>query len=400
MARDNGRRPQGASKAPQLSALSVATALLLGLIYGVTLPDASKAGMAPDTTDPAREARYGTPRFSQQPRDHRLATSPFAGLGTRRIENIVATVDHAADACARIDALNRRTPQNAELSRLFEVLSHSRLARALIEQASRRRAVVCIDDRTNLLAYYRSGLRLIGLRANLNEGEKIAFLAHELSHVSQHYRYSDNRYFPASDLILLRRVREATAEAISTWITWQLLHEGFSEPWREKLTDHFYGDVARAFEQAWNRIPQPNRDVLAARAAFDQWFSASPRLDLYDRMTVNHLHRISGDNLGLVRPNKALTHRFLVDIARVGGRNFLTQVAGRWLTDAHYADRISDRNAGALSEILGPDLRDPIGPAGSASRKPPRSLAPGNTNLAFEGGSDPAAQVRLPGLLR
>lgn len=393
------RQPWRVPRASQLSALSIAAALLGGFVYGLTLPEASNAGVSPHRSVVNQETQYGWPRANREQRDFSLATSPFAGLNTRRIENIVTTVDHAADACAPVDALNRRTPQIAELSRLFEVLSHSRLARALIKQASHKQAFVCLDQDTKLLAYYRAGLRLIGLRASLNEGEKIAFLAHELSHVSQHYRYSDNRYFPASDLILLRRVREATAEAISTWIAWELLQAGFPEPWREKRTDHFYGDVARAFELAWNQVPGPNRDVCAARAAFDRWFSASARLDLYDRMTIDHLQRISGDALGLVQPRKSLTHRFLVDIARLGGRNFLTQVPGRWLTDAHYADRLSDHNASILDRLLSPDGPDPADQAGSARGRALRLLLPAKASVALEG-ARPALRSGLPGLLR
>ena len=397
-----GRRPQrghGSALAPFGSVRS-RPRYFAASSTDVTLPEISNAGVNPHRSVADPEVRYRWPQAKPEPQGLSLAISPFAGLNPRRLENIVTTVDHAADACARIGALNRRTPQNAELSRLFEVLSHSRLASALIKLASRKQALVCIDNNTNLLAYYRAGLRLIGLRASLNEGEKIAFLAHELSHVSQHYRYSDNRYFPASDLILLRRVREATAEAIATWISWELLQAGFPEPWREKKTDHFYGDVALAFEQAWNQVPGPNRDVCAARAAFDQWFSASARLDLYDRMTVNHLQRISDDDLGLVRPRKSLTHRFLVDIARLGGRNFLTQVPGRWLTDGHYADRISDRNARILDRLLSPHDPESMGKAGSAKARPPWLLLPAKASLAFEEADGPAARSGLPGLLR
>ncbi len=325
--------PRGVRRRGTLPLLSIVASLVIGFLYGLSILGPTSASVAPA--------------------DHaQAAASPFAGLGPGRIERLVSLVDKAQDTCDQVGLLRRGAGQNAELVRLFRTLSHSDLAKALIERAAERRAIVCIDGQTTLLGYYRSGMRLIGIRASLNEGEKIAFLAHELSHVPQHHTFSDNRYYPPADLILLRRVREATAEAVSTWIAWELRQAGFEEPWREKHGDHFYGDIARAFEAAWSRGPGTERAVFAARAAFDQWFEEPARLNLYDRMTIDHLERISGDSMGLVPPRKSLTHRFLLDIGFVEERNFLAGAADRRLTDPYYAARISERNEADLRRLL------------------------------------------------
>ena len=281
-----------------------------------------------------------------------LSLSGVGRLGPGRLERILHRVADAPDACLKAGSVDRRSAQKAELSRLFDILAKSELARSLMQRAGRRGVYVCADPTTELLGYYLAGLRLIGLNPRLSEGQKIAFLAHELSHVPQHGTYSDNRYFPAGDLILLRRVREAAAEALATRIVWQLHTAGYPEAWNEKLADRFYGDIAQAFAAARLAIPTPLGELIATRAAFDRWFMVPDRLDLYDRMTVDHLRRISGDHIGLVSPRKALSHSFLAGIARLADGDPLFSTMGRRLTDDYYRGQISIRNAALLECIL------------------------------------------------
>ncbi|MDH3970337.1 MAG: ImmA/IrrE family metallo-endopeptidase, partial [Rhodospirillales bacterium] len=151
-----------------------------------------------------------------------LSLSGVGRLGPGRLERILRQVANAPDTCLKAGSIDRRSAQKAELSRLFQTLSKSPLARLLMRRAGWSEVYVCADPATDLLGYYLAGLRLIGLNPHLSQGQKVAFLAHELSHVPQHDTYSDNRYFPPGDLILLRRVREAAAEALATRIAWQL----------------------------------------------------------------------------------------------------------------------------------------------------------------------------------
>lgn len=92
--------------------------------------------------------------------------------------------------------------------------------------------------------------------------------------------------------------------------------------------------------------------MRATRAAFDRWFEAPWRLDVYDRMTLSHLARISEDAIGLVPPRYALTPSFLADIAWLNGRNFLTGTGAPPLTGRAYAGRISGRNDARLGRFL------------------------------------------------
>lgn len=299
------------------------------------------------------EARLDpTTRLDTALRVERDVRSGFGQVAFRRLERIVGRVAEAADSCLRAGTINRRGTQRAELSRLFEILSRSALARELVARAGRDDVYVCVDRDTPLLGYYRAGMRLIGLNPGLSEGQKIVFLAHELAHVPQHDVYSDNRLFPPHDLILLRRLREATAEAVATRIAWQLRQGGYDAAWREKQADRFYGDIVRAFAEELGRDPRQDDELAAARAAFDQWFAVTRRLDLYDRMTVDHLRRIAGDHMGLVSPRRELSHWFLIGIARLDYRTPLFETTGRRLTDILYRGNLSIRNAGLVECLL------------------------------------------------
>ena len=238
------------------------------------------------------------------------------------------------------------------LSRLFRIIYNSPLGRELLRNAQERRVLVCFDGTTDLMAYYRAGTRLIGLKPHPKLGILVAYLAHELSHVPQHAVYSDNRYFPAGDLILLRRLREATAEALSTRVAWQLRQSGFPSAWTQKRRDPFYGDIVEAFGLAMVRAGPPGNEMEATKAAFDTWFMSPARLDVYDRMTIGHLERISGDSLGLVPPRRALTHEFLLGLTHMTDGNFVAEFSRLPLTDPFYSGNISARNMSHLDRIL------------------------------------------------
>ncbi len=301
---------------------------LLGLLGGVALVEQGEA---------VKDSHAGVFRpGGMEPRDTRRALGHDA---------------QALDGCLRAGAVDRSAPAGAQLGRLFEVLSTSETGREILRQARLRDVRVCVDDETDLLAYYFAGVRVIGVSTALSEGGKLAFLAHELAHVPQHPAYSDNRYYPPSDLVLLRRVREAAAEAVATRIAWELRENGYRAAWDERVATP-YGDVARAFETAAAADRSAEGLLRATRAAFDCWFDAPWRLDVYDRMTLRHLARISEDAMGLVPPRYALIHSFLADIAWLNGRNFLIETGAPPLTGHAYAGSISGRNDARLERFL------------------------------------------------
>lgn len=241
------------------------------------------------------------------------------------------------------------------LDGLLATLRHSPTARHLLHEAARRGVRVCLDGATDLLAYYYAGRKTVGVSTALTEGARIAFLAHELAHVPQHPTYSDDRRFAPNDLVLLRRLREAAAEALATRVAWELRQAGFADAWHEKRRSA-YRDVAGAFAAALAATDDAGGETLAAatRAAFDQWFRAAWRLRVYDRMTLDHLARIARDDTGSVAVRRVLDDKFLRQLGRIGGTRFLSDADRRPLTDPFYAGRLLPRHAAAIARLLAP----------------------------------------------
>lgn len=254
-----------------------------------------------------------------------------------------------AGACLRAGSTDWDTGDSAALSGLFETLGRSETGAELLRLADARGVDVCIDRQTDLLAYYFAGMRVIGVNWALSEGQRIVFLAHELAHIPQHPEYSDNRYFPAADLLLLRRLREAVAEAQATRIAWELRAGGYDLAWDEKMVTP-YADVAHAFAHTAEAATGDDGLLPATRAAFDQWFAAPWRRDVYDRMTFEHLRRISADDTGLVAPRRTVTAEYLIGIGELNGRNFLAGAGP--LTDRRYTGKVSARNARRIQQLL------------------------------------------------
>lgn len=256
-----------------------------------------------------------------------------------------------AGTCLPAGTMDRNTDDSAELSRLFEILTRSETGDELLRLAAARGVNVCADRQTDLLAYYFAGSRVIGLNWALSEGQRIVFLAHELAHIPQHPAFSDNRYLAADDLLLLRRMREAVAEARATRVAWELRAGGYDMAWDEKMATP-YADVAHAFAHLAEVASDGDGLEPATRAAFDQWFAAPWRRDVYDRMTFEHLRRIAGDEMGLVAPRWTVTPEFLTGIGELNGRNFLASAGVGPLTDRRYAGKVSARNAQRILQLL------------------------------------------------
>ena len=324
-------------------------ALLCLLLAGLLFAGAAFVGLAA-----APGAEPGTRRsvFADGAPQAALAQGVLPA-GPKRSRRIRHHVENAEAACLPVTAAAPATRQQREIAALIRELRRSALAVELLRTASGRGVIVCLDADTPLLAYYYSGLRLIGLRQSLSRADRLIYLSHELAHVPQHPTFSDNRYFPPEDLLLLRRVREAAAEATATQIAWQLEGAGVAGVWKAKRAG-VYGDLAAAFESALDRHPGESAELWATRAAFDFWFAKAWRLDTYDRMTVDHLARIATDNVGLVTPNLRLSHDMLIAIGRQGTGNFLTETGGPRLTDPFYRGTLSPANSRDLKAVVDP----------------------------------------------
>jgi len=99
-------------------------------------------------------------------------------------------------------------------------------------------------------------------------------------------------------MLLLHRVREATAEAVATRALWQLRELGQDIAWQEKLRTA-YGDIAKLFHDHIGQKRGAAAELQATRSAFYHWFEADWRLDIYDDLMLKTLARIADDPIGL-----------------------------------------------------------------------------------------------------
>jgi hypothetical protein len=253
-----------------------------------------------------------------------------------RIRDLIKDVDRncipIVDA-VHLPDLAPRSRAQLNLGEALETIQKSELGAWLLQVAADQRVLLCLDHTTDLEAHYRFHLQLIGLSARLSPASRIVFLAHELAHIPQHPKFSNNRLFSPKDMLLLQRLREAAAEAIATRVLWQLRDHGILSPWQAKLKTA-YRDIATAFEKGM--VERPNNDekemaersnndheLAATRTAFHQWFNASWRLEIYDNLMMKTLSRIATNSTGEAPNSLHLSKEFLVGIDDYADQRFL-----------------------------------------------------------------------------
>lgn len=273
-----------------------------------------------------------------------------AFLGAWRSTRIARVIPDHAHACLPSAGGSLATDAQRRIAAFVDVTAESPLGAWLIDEAAARLVLICQDPNTDLAAYYRSQMRLIGLFERLPEPAEIMFLAHELAHVPQHPRFSNDLRFGAQAMLVVHRMREATAEAVATRVLWQLRARGHVEPWRQKLASA-YDDIARAFARAMDGEGEL-AELRATRAAFDQWFRRPGRVHSYDARLLAHIERVGDGHISLVRATRHLTEDFLRGIGWYGGATFLPAGEGPALTDPYYAGGLSPSNAARLDAIL------------------------------------------------
>ena len=309
---------------------------------------ASGAGLAADVQSQGHLSGALEPGSAIAPRPDGSEVDAFLGLWrSARIAQVIP--DHAR-VCLPSAGGSLATDAQRTIAASVAVMAQSPLGAWLINEAARRLVLICHDPNTDLAAYYRSQMRLIGLFERLPDPAKIMFLAHELAHVPQHPRFSNDLRFGAHAVLVVHRMREASAEAVATRVLWQLRARGHAEPWQYKLASA-YADIAHAFARAM-AAPGQARELRATRAAFDQWFGRPGRVHSYDARIIGYLARTGTGRPSLVHPSRTLTESFLSDIGWYGGETFLSRSTGPALTDPYYAHGLSPANAARLDAIL------------------------------------------------
>ena len=273
-----------------------------------------------------------------------------AFLGLWRSARIAQVIPDHARVCLPSAGGSLATDAQRAIAASVAAMAESPLGAWLIGEAAARLVLICQDPNTDLAAYYRSQMRLIGLFERLPDPAKIMFLAHELAHVPQHPRFSNDLRFGAHAVLVVHRMREASAEAVATRVLWQLRARGHAGPWQYKLASA-YADIARAFAQAMHGQGDA-AELRATRAAFDQWFARPGRVHSYDARILSYLARTGAHRPSLVDPTRTLSEDFLRGIGWYGGDSFLAPGHGPALTDPYYARGLSPANAARLNAVL------------------------------------------------
>ena len=298
----------------------------------------------------ASTAAGGTARDSQ---------ADLASLEPARAAHLRQLIADPAAACMpAAAALGSRDGAQAAIVDAVRPLQVSPVGSWLLEQAVAQGVLICLDPATRLAAWYRSQLRVIGVQAALPPAAKTLFLAHELAHVPQHPSYSNSLTFPVDDLILMHRLREASAEAIATRALWQMKRRGRPAAWQAKL-ETGYGNIGRAFAAAMAAAAGERdadgggNELAATRAAFDQWFAWDLRLEQYDDHMLDHVERVARAGQGWAVPPHRLTERFMLGIGQHAGQNFLSAGAlPEPLTGERYRRGLTSANAVRLADLL------------------------------------------------
>ena len=329
--------------------LSIVLLAIAGLSLELTVTPASASN----------GRKLGTTGETQTPQARTDVSSGLsAALGPARFARIQTLVPDADSQCL---PLTQSPPKalhhhNEELLGLLSRIEASSMGAWLIAQAERRGILLCLDRHTEFRGYFRSQARLIGLQESLSASAKIVFLAHELSHVIQHPRYSNNRYFSPKDMALIQRHREAVAEAFATCILAQMKQSGDNGPWEAKKQTQ-YADIQAAYERELAAIPPKtaetwsDRELRAMRAAFKQWFRTPWRLNFYDGLMLDHLERVARDAIGLLPIRRIADDTFLRGIAWHNGKNFLSESEDD-LAEMPYAAAFSSENRARLDRVL------------------------------------------------
>jgi len=270
-----------------------------------------------------------------------------------RIRDLIQEVDH--NCLPIVDPLAPFNPAfhsraHHKLKETLETVQNSELGAWLVGVAADQGVVVCLDKTTNLEAHYRYHLRLIGLNAKLNAAGRVVFLAHELAHIPQHPKFSNDRRFSPMDMLLLQRMREAAAEAVATRVLWQLRDRNIPTPWREKLTTA-YRDIAMEFAAEMAGNDHKDKELWATRAAFHQWFEAPWRTEIYDDLMLKTLSRITQDQAKQTPHSLQLSEEFLLDIANYAGQVFLIDGDGRTLIRDLRSRSLAERTRARLHEM-------------------------------------------------
>lgn len=202
-----------------------------------------------------------------------------------RAEAPTAWHPNAADLCLTPPYSQARTEEHRFVRLLLETIQSLHpdpdpLLKVLADSG----AAICIEDRPSVArGAYDVDLNMIELGADLDPGERLLVLVHELRHLSQ---YSLG-FCPSTDVDLQEMLRftyivEADAQAIATYYAWKLRESGRPGAWHAITSLRDYADIGAVFAKT---IKEGSAPEVAVAAAFDAWFTSPWRVETYRKST-------------------------------------------------------------------------------------------------------------------
>lgn len=243
----------------------------------------------------------------------------MAGRLHRRKATESLPVPQGRDAAARSSAASRAAQKGAETRKrslvmgqedfptpakcLIGELAHDLKATPagalLVREAQAHRTRILLSDGHDHMGGYdhehnriilRVPVRKDGtLRARLspeNRAQLRLTLTHELRHLwqGQHGRLMDELGYTPADTLLVNRIIEADAEAVTVHLAWERKVRGWPQCWQGN--HGWYRDMYAAYESAAEHIPQAVENGAALQAAFKQWFRNRQRVRQADHLRL------------------------------------------------------------------------------------------------------------------
>lgn len=154
-------------------------------------------------------------------------------------------------------------------------------------------------------------------------------------------------------IIKIERFRCADIEAVSAHLIWQLRNDGFSELWRQYMTDQD-GDIALSYMSEAENQPDSMTRGKAIRQGFRQWFTDSGRVNAADHDALELM-----DTMCEERKSKKPFGRQVLNAEQLAGlmalpssMRYLGEIQDELLSDAFYSGVVDDINQAHLHHIL------------------------------------------------
>lgn len=150
----------------------------------------------------------------------------------------------------------------------------------LLEVLHRNGTALCIEDRpTTVRGAYNVDRNLIELSADLDFGERLLILIHELRHLDQYGRgFCPSTDFDLKEVTRFTYMVEADAQAVATYYAWKLKGAGQPEAWDAIARLKEYADIGAVFADSVLQGASPEDAVTAA---FEAWFTSPWRVETY-----------------------------------------------------------------------------------------------------------------------